>query len=103
MLIPVLLGLMMWSMVIGAIEFDDYPKFEYSYRSLTESKLRVLRQKCTYSMTSNQDCLNLSAENCLLKCVSLKCYLLIYANNPLEEGEFDQRISSFKGCLTASL
>ncbi len=92
-------------MVVIAKDFDDYKKFEYSYKSLIESKIRLLRQKCVYSRpnTNHEDCQSLSMDNCLLKCMSPKCYSLIYAHNPLEEGEYDQRISSFKGCIAANL
>ncbi len=105
-MLKLLLLVCIWNMsTTSAKDFDEYQKFQYSYKSSTESKIRMIKQKCMYttSSTNQEGCLNLSMDNCLLKCISPKCFALIYAHNPLEEGEFDQRISSFKGCITADL
>ena len=42
-------------------------------------------------------------QNCILNCISENCYSQIYAWNPLEEGELDLRLNSYKGCLKAEL
>ncbi|XP_042966469.1 uncharacterized protein LOC122300119 isoform X2 [Carya illinoinensis] len=48
--------------------------------------------KCKSSM--------IAKENCALQCLALPCYELIYASDPLEEGEKDLvRSQEFKYCM----
>ncbi|XP_022317730.2 uncharacterized protein LOC111120957 [Crassostrea virginica] len=37
---------------------------------------------------------------CVRKCISEFCYNELYAEDPLEDGEIDVRLNSFKGCLS---
>lgn len=76
----------------------DYKKYDYHYTTLVENKIRISLKQCETSIY----CVNLEEHkhrNCVLKCISPKCYDDIYMNNPLEEGEFDIRYVSFKGCM----
>ena len=77
-------------------EFANYP---YKKSSHLENKYHSRFNKCNMQT----ECANfeLSArQNCVLKCISAKCYQIIYAPNPLEDGEIDQRLHSFKGCYS---
>ncbi|XP_068215077.1 uncharacterized protein [Palaemon carinicauda] len=40
---------------------------------------------------------------CVRQCVSPSCYLDIYTQDELEEGEIDVRLASFKGCFLQRL
>lgn len=78
----------------------DYPKYSYSRNMQLEDRLKNLQ----YSCESNVQCSiylkeSASNKNCVLKCISKKCYDKIYAFDPLEDGEIDQRYKSFKGCV----
>jgi len=43
-------------------------------------------------------------ENCVLRCISTKCYGDFYAEDPLEEGEIDTRQGTrFRSCAKAEL
>lgn len=37
--------------------------------------------------------------NCVRQCISPICYTELYSLDPLEEGEIDVRLNSFKGCF----
>ena len=80
----------------SGVEFD-FPKYAYKRNSVAENRYKTMTNKCEF----NTDCANMSGiqkENCVLRCISKQCYDEIYGFNPLEEGEIDQRIQSFKGC-----
>lgn len=59
--------------------------------------------KARKSACELQDCSHLVPEeayNCVNKCTSSNCFLEIYAENPLEDGELDlERERNFKTCL----
>lgn len=81
-------------------KFFDYPKYAYTRNSKFEDRLKNLLYTCelnTQCFTYPKE--SASRQNCVLKCVSKKCYEKIYAFDPLEEGEIDQRYKSFKGCV----
>jgi hypothetical protein len=80
----------------------SFPNYPYKRSSNFETKFKSHSNRCEFKT----DCMNLRAnsakrQNCILKCVSEKCYNEIYMKDPLEEGEIDQRITSFKGCYSA--
>ena len=81
----------------SSVEFA-FPKYAYKRNSVAENRYKNMANKCEF----NTECANLSGgvqkENCVLRCISKQCYDEIYAFNPLEDGEIDQRIQSFKGC-----
>jgi len=41
--------------------------------------------------------------SCVRQCVSPTCYSQVYEPDPLEEGEIDVRLNSFKGCFHLAL
>ena len=76
-----------------------FKKYNYRYATLVENKLKTMKKKCE----TNTYCSELDSndrQNCILKCLSLPCYEELYKENPLEEGEFDIRYTSFKGCFS---
>merc|ERR1739848_15513 len=80
-------------------KFHFYP---YKKISGLENKFHGHYNRCSMKT----DCQNYESEerqNCVLKCISDKCYEEIYSKNPLEMGEIDQRIQSFKGCVYIDL
>lgn len=40
---------------------------------------------------------------CIRHCISPSCHQELYATDPLEEGEIDVRLNSFKGCFIQRL
>lgn len=72
----------------------------YTYRKKRDDKkYRNARQRCEMSL----ECQNLyGVENtkCVRMCISETCYNELYGDDPLEEGEIDVRLNSFKGCLS---
>lgn len=77
----------------------QYQFKKYTYRKKRDDKIyKNVKQPCEV----NPDCLaKRGAEQaiCIRKCVSEFCYEDIYAFDPLEEGEIDVRLNSFKGCV----
>lgn len=80
----------------------SFPVYSYKKNSDLENKYYGRFNRCSM----RTDCQNYELEelqNCVLQCISAKCYQEIYAADPLEEGEIDQRIQSYKGCLYLEL
>lgn len=79
----------------GSVQYQ-YKK--YTYRKKRDDKTyKNLKQPCEV----NPDCLaKRGAEQaiCIRQCISDFCYNDIYAADPLEDGEIDVRLNSFKGC-----
>jgi len=40
---------------------------------------------------------------CVRSCINEACYADVYGDDPLEEGEIDVRLNSFKGCFHQAL
>lgn len=40
---------------------------------------------------------------CIRSCINQACYADVYGDDPLEEGEIDVRLNSFKGCFHQAL
>lgn len=75
----------------------NFPHYAYKRSSKFERKFQNMLTKCE----SADECVKLQAhelQNCAHKCISKRCYEEIYAFDPLEDGEIDQRLNSFKGC-----
>ena len=94
------------TVLLKCVEYEekklDFPSYTYKKSTDLENKYHGRFNRCNM----RTDCQNYELEerqNCILNCISPKCYQKIYASNPLEEGEIDQRIQSFKGCLHAEL
>ena len=81
----------------------DFTYYSYKKSSSIENKFRIASNNCQF----NTPCADLetlsSQQNCVLSCISKSCYKDVYGKNPLEEGEIDQRISSFKGCYAKDM
>lgn len=83
-----------------------YPKYTYKRSGHTENRLKSLSNACA----TKTECFNIRSspgstadkQNCILRCVSPACYDAIYAFDPLEDGEIDQRFTSYKGCFSTS-
>lgn len=76
----------------------QYQYKKYTYRKKRDDKTyKNLKQPCEV----NPDCLaqrGAAQAICIRKCISGYCYNDIYGEDPLEEGEIDVRLNSFKGC-----
>jgi hypothetical protein len=81
----------------------NYPKYSYKRTSETESQFRMISNRCEYKTECENIYSSMERLNCIHKCMSPICFKEIYASNPLEEGEIDQRYSSFKGCFALQL
>ena len=79
-----------------------YPKYSYKRSSNVESRFKSSSNRCEFT-TACAEYSDVAKQNCILRCISRKCYDEIYSFDPLEEGEIDQRITSFKGCLSLTL
>ena len=80
----------------------DFPNYKIIKSPNFESKFKSSSNKCEFKTA----CSKLNShekQNCIHKCMSSKCYKEIYTSNPLEEGELDQRFSSFRGCVSTEL
>jgi hypothetical protein len=80
----------------------DFPHYTIIKSPNFENKFKSATNRCEFKT----DCSHLDSiekQNCIFKCVSSKCFEEIYSLNPLEEGEFDQRFSSYKGCVSSEI
>ncbi|XP_014368411.2 uncharacterized protein LOC106718759 [Papilio machaon] len=75
--------------------FKEYP---YKDTPKNEMTFREFETACEQSSACSH--LNgLARTRCIRECVSPSCYRELYLNDPLEEGEIDVRLNSFKGCF----
>ena len=80
----------------------NFPQYAYKRSSKFEHKFQNMLSKCE----TETECSKYNSfvrQNCLLKCVSKNCYAEIYSFDPLEDGEIDQRLTSFKGCYSTEI
>jgi len=77
----------------------QFPVYVYKRKSQFERDLSRMQSACATSNCS-QVSNPLKRLACVMRCSSPKCYDEIYASNPLEEGEVDQRLNSYKGCIS---
>lgn len=78
----------------------EFPQFNYKRKPQYENHFKNAYNKCQVKEECVSFYTDIDRENCIYKCISNKCYQQIYSFNPLEEGEIDQRITSFKGCVS---
>ena len=72
----------------------------YTYRKKRDDKkYRAAKQRCEMS-SECQGIFGVKQVECIRMCISETCYNELYANDPLEEGEIDVRLNSYKGCLS---
>ncbi|XP_041975152.1 uncharacterized protein LOC121730247 [Aricia agestis] len=75
--------------------FKEYP---YKDSPKNEMTFREFETACEQSAACNQ-LSGLTRTRCVRECVSPSCYKELYSLDPLEEGEIDVRLNSFKGCF----
>ncbi|KNA14027.1 hypothetical protein SOVF_111260 isoform C [Spinacia oleracea] len=79
-----------------------------SGRPITDAEIRMKKDECYTDIESGLwgfDCkVSITAkENCALRCLSPRCYELVYESDPLEEGEKDViRNQEYKYCMYRS-
>lgn len=79
-------------------EFKRYPYKKKQKNQ--ERRIKTLRAQCEARGHCN-GLAPLDAVACIRSCMSLDCYNQLYAHDPFEEGEIDQRYNSFRGCILA--
>ncbi|OWR46700.1 hypothetical protein KGM_216153 [Danaus plexippus plexippus] len=76
----------------------SFKEYQYKDSAKNEMIFREFETACEQSSACNQ--MNgLSRTRCVRECVSPSCYRELYITDPLEEGEIDVRLNSFKGCF----
>ncbi|KAK9742692.1 hypothetical protein RND81_03G191600 [Saponaria officinalis] len=76
-----------------------------SRRPISDAEIRSKKDDCYIDIESGLwglDCKSstIAKENCALRCLSPRCYEIIYESDPLEEGEKDLvRSQEYKFCL----
>ncbi|GAB4862054.1 hypothetical protein Ancab_037308 [Ancistrocladus abbreviatus] len=74
-------------------------------RPITDAEITATKNDCYADIESGlwgYDCRSsmIAKENCALRCLSPRCYELIYESDPLEEGEKDfGRSQEYKYCM----
>jgi|TARA_B110000977_G_scaffold58441_1_gene79457 hypothetical protein len=66
----------------------------------------VKRAECEAALKGDVECLTTAIEfdNCVLRCVSHRCYRAVYGDDALEDGEVDtQRGRTFRSCSRTEL
>ncbi len=81
----------------------DFTYYSYKKSSSIENKFRIASNNCQLNTQCADLATSSSQQNCILKCISKNCYKDVYEKNPLEEGEIDQRLTSFKGCYAKDM
>ncbi|XP_061723767.1 uncharacterized protein LOC133529994 [Cydia pomonella] len=71
-------------------QYKDSPKNEMTFR---EFETACEQSSACSHMTG------LARTRCVRECVSPSCYRELYQIDPLEDGEIDVRLNSFKGCF----
>ena len=98
LLVLVLLLLMEILLPVDArVEFQ-YKRYTYR-KKRDDKKYRTAKQRCEMS-SECQGIFGVEHTKCVRICISETCYSELYGEDPLEEGEIDVRLNSFKGCLS---
>ncbi|XP_063833630.1 uncharacterized protein LOC135082800 [Ostrinia nubilalis] len=75
-----------------------FKEYQYKDSPKNEMTFREFETACEQSSACNH--MNgLPRTRCVRECVSPSCYRDLYQNDPLEDGEIDVRLNSFKGCF----
>ncbi|XP_068625191.1 uncharacterized protein [Battus philenor] len=81
----------------AAVPFT-FKEYQYKDSPKNEMTFREFETACEQSSACSH--MNgLSRTRCIRECVSPSCYRELYLIDPLEEGEIDVRLNSFKGCF----
>lgn len=87
------------------ISFSVTSVYSKSRRPISDSEIKMRKDECYADIESGLwgwDCKAsmIAKENCALKCLSPRCYELVYESDPLEEGEKDLiRSQEYKYCI----
>ncbi|XP_026332807.1 uncharacterized protein LOC113239863 [Hyposmocoma kahamanoa] len=76
----------------------SFKEYQYKDSPKNDMTFREFESACEQSSA----CSHLSGlikTRCIRECVSPSCYRELYQADPLEEGEIDVRLNSFKGCF----
>jgi hypothetical protein len=71
-----------------------------------DREVMVKRAECEAALKGDVECLTTAIEfdNCVLRCVSHRCYRAVYGDDALEDGEVDtQRGRTFRSCSRTEL
>ncbi|KAL8624669.1 hypothetical protein ACOMHN_038215 [Nucella lapillus] len=91
---------MMELLLSSAHARTQYQFKQYTYRrKRDDNKFRSVKQQCELSSECN-GFWGLEYTKCVMMCISETCYKELYGDDPLEDGEVDVRLNSFKGCLS---
>ncbi|RVE50783.1 hypothetical protein evm_004532 [Chilo suppressalis] len=75
-----------------------FKEYQYKDSPKNEMTFREFETACEQSSACSK--INgLTKTRCVRECVSPSCYKELYQADPLEEGEIDVRLNSFKGCF----
>ncbi|CAK1590926.1 unnamed protein product [Parnassius mnemosyne] len=73
---------------------------EYQYKDSPKNEMTFREFESACEQSSACSHMNgLPRTRCIRECVSPSCYRELYLSDPLEEGEIDVRLNSFKGCF----
>ena len=75
-------------------------------RDSLDREVKARRAECEIEMRADAACASsaIAMDNCVLKCVSARCYDNVYGGDPLEEGEIDvARGRTFRSCARTEL
>lgn len=84
-------------------KFTEFPHFE---TRKNEALFREYVKACEQSPACWAEPYTASSAErtaCVRACISQACYTQVYGEDPLEEGEIDVRLNSFKGCFHQAL
>ncbi|KAK6638425.1 hypothetical protein RUM44_008854 [Polyplax serrata] len=79
-----------------------FQEFFYKGNTKNEIAFREFESACEQS----PDCISEvgpARSACVQRCISPSCHQDLYGDDPLEEGEIDVRLNSFKGCFVQRL
>eukprot|EP00049_Salpingoeca_infusionum_P027209 m.31083 g.31083 ORF g.31083 m.31083 type:complete len:145 (+) comp9372_c0_seq1:76-510(+) len=82
------------------VEFT-FPKFSFRRKGPWARKVKTALRLCDAACGYVE--MDVAGFECSRKCMSPQCYDHMYAWDPLELGEVDVRVTSFKGCVQALL
>nr|XP_026490181.1 uncharacterized protein LOC113396458 [Vanessa tameamea] len=75
-----------------------FKEYQYKDSPKNEMTFHEFESACEQSSACSQ-LSGLTRTRCVRECVSPSCYRELYVSDPLEEGEIDVRLNSFKGCF----
>lgn len=87
------------------VSFSITAVYAKSRHPISDAEIRMRKDECYADVESGLwgwDCKSsmIAKENCALRCLSPRCYELVYESDPLEEGEKDLvRSQEYKYCI----